>query len=158
LRQVRGFADGTASLSVTLTYDQRRKSRQRLRLDDGSEAALVLERGTVLAAGDRLLADDGVVIEVRAAAETLSVVRAEDAVLLARAAYHLGNRHVPVEVRSGELRYQHDHVLDAMVRGLGVRAEVVSAGFHPEGGAYGRHSHSEHEHEHEHEHDESSGS
>jgi urease accessory protein len=61
--------------------------------------------------------------------------------VLARAAYHLGNRHVPVEVRSGELRYQHDHVLDAMVRGLGVRVEVVEAGFQPEGGAYGRHSH-----------------
>jgi urease accessory protein len=156
LRQVRAFAAGAASLSVTLTYDQRRKSRQRLRLDDGSEAALVLERGTVLASGDRLLADDGAVIEVRAAAETLSVVRAEDPLVLARAAYHLGNRHVPVEVRSGELRYQHDHVLDAMVRGLGVRVEVVEAGFQPEGGAYGHrgsHSHSGHEHEHEHEHD-----
>jgi urease accessory protein len=143
-----------ASLSVTLSYDQRRKSRQRLRLDDGSEAALVLERGTVLAEGDRLKADDGTVIAVKAAAETLSVVRTLDPLLLARAAYHLGNRHVPLQVGVGELRYQHDHVLDAMVRGLGAPVGVVEDGFQPEGGAY-RHEHREpHEHDHHHEHDE----
>jgi len=143
-------AHGTPAVTVTLTYDERCKSRQRLELDDGSQAALMLERGTVLADGDLLAGDDGVIVQVKAAPETLSAVRAEDPLALARAAYHLGNRHVPLQIAPGELRYQHDHVLDDMVVALGLRVEVVKAPFQPEGGAYGRgHSH-EHGHRHEH--------
>jgi urease accessory protein len=146
---------GTASAAVTLTYDQRCKSRQRLKLDDGSEAALLLERGTVLADGALLAADDGAIIAVKAASETLSVVRTEDPLALARAAYHLGNRHVPLQIRPGDLRYQHDHVLDDLVIALGLTVAVEQAPFQPEGGAYGRgHSHGhDHEHEHDHDHD-----
>ena len=139
---------GTPGATVTLTYDQRCKSRQRLELDDGSEAALLLPRGTVLGAGDRLRADDGGIIAVNAAPESLSAARTPDPLLLVRAAYHLGNRHVALQVDPGELRYQHDHVLDDLVAALGLAVKVVTAPFHPEGGAYGRgHSH-EHEHEH----------
>jgi urease accessory protein len=138
MRQVTALAapDAAPTASATLTFEQRRKSRQRLRLDDGSEAALLLPRGTVLAEGDRLHADDGTVIAVRAAPESLSAVRASDPLLLARAAYHLGNRHVALQVTAGELRYQHDHVLDGMVQALGLTVEVVTAPFSPEGGAY----------------------
>jgi urease accessory protein len=146
------IAAGTATATVTLTYDQRCKSRQRLRLDDGSEAALLLERGTVLEDGTLLAADDGTVIAVKAAPETLSVVRTEDPLALARAAYHLGNRHVPLQVRAGELSYQHDHVLDDMVRSLGLTVSTAKAPFQPEGGAYGRgHTHG-HGHDHDHDH------
>jgi urease accessory protein len=157
---------------LTLPFDQRQKSRLRVRLDGGEEAALFLERGTVLRHGDRLLAADGRVILVRAAVEEVSTVAAAEAVTLARAAYHLGNRHVPLQVGEGWLRYQHDHVLDGMVRALGLEVRVERAPFEPEGGAYGRghghghgHAHGEHgdehahahahahEHEHEHEHE-----
>ncbi len=125
-----------ATGSATLTFEQRRKSRQRLRLDDGSEAALLLPRGTVLAEGDRLQAEDGTVIAVKAAPEALSVVRASDPVRLARAAYHLGNRHIPLQVSAGELRYQHDHVLDGLAQSLGLTVESLMAPFTPEPGAY----------------------
>jgi urease accessory protein len=154
MREVRAVTkEGAAAATVTLTYDQRCKSRQRLRLDDGSEAALLLERGTILADGDRLVADDGTVIAVRAAPETLSAVRTSDGLALARAAYHLGNRHVPLQITPGDLRYQHDHVLDDMVAALGLVVTVVTAPFQPEGGAYGGgggRPHHDHGHGHEH--------
>ena len=157
MREVKAIVnEGAASVTLTLTYDQRCKSRQRLRLDDDSEAALLLERGTVLADGALLVADDGTVIAVKAAPESLSVVRTEDPLALARAAYHLGNRHVPLQIRGGELSYQHDHVLDDMVRSLGLSVSTVKAPFQPEGGAYGRGhghghgSHSDHDHDHDH--------
>jgi urease accessory protein len=158
MRELRSVvSEGTPAATVTLTYDQRKKSRQRLKLDDGTEAALLLERGTVLADGDRLLAQDGTVVRVLAAPETLSAVRTADPLALARAAYHLGNRHVPLQIAAGDLRYQHDHVLDDMVVALGLAVVLVKAPFQPEGGAYGGHGrgsggHHEHEHEHEHEH------
>jgi urease accessory protein len=143
MRQVISLVSGdaVATLAVTLTFEQRRRSRQRLHLDDGSEAALVLPRGTLLAEGDRLQADDGSVIAVRAAAESLSVARTDDPLLLLRAAYHLGNRHVPLQVSTGELRYQHDHVLDGLVQALGLTVEVLTAPFSPEGGAYASATH-----------------
>jgi urease accessory protein len=139
MREITALAprDAVPALTVTLTFEERRKSRQRLLLDDGSEAALRLPRGTVLAGGDSLQADDGAVIAVKAAPESLSAARTPDPLLLLRAAYHLGNRHVPVEVAAGELRYQHDHVLDGMVQALGLTVEAVTAPFSPEGGAYG---------------------
>jgi urease accessory protein len=138
MRQVTAFCSGDqpATLAVTLTFEERRKRRQRLHLDDGTEAALVLPRGTVLAEGDRLQADDGAVIAVKAALESLSAVRTVDPLLLLRAAYHLGNRHVPLQVAAGELRYQQDHVLDDLVKALGLMVERVTAAFSPEGGAY----------------------
>ena len=142
------------SETLTLPFDLRQKSRLRAKLDSGDDVAVHVERGRILRDGDLLLADDGAVVRVRAADEQVSVVTATDGMQLARGAYHLGNRHVPLQVGDGFLRYQHDHVLDGMVRGLGLSVSVESAPFEPEGGAYGGggHGHAqEHEHEHEHE-------
>jgi urease accessory protein len=122
--------------AVTLTFDERRRSRLRATLDDGVEAALMLPRGTILRHGDYLLGDGGLVIEVRAAAESLSVGATTDQHLLARAAYHLGNRHVPLEIGAGFVAYGHDHVLDDMVRGLGLEVSSRVAPFEPESGAF----------------------
>ena len=136
-----GAGGRTPDGQLTLPFELRRKSRLRTRLDDGREVALLLERGSVLRDGDRLRSDCGRCIEVAAGNEPVSVVRANDARTLARAAYHLGNRHVPVQVGRHELRYLADHVLDEMVAGL--EAEVVRAElpFEPETGAYGHHGH-----------------
>jgi urease accessory protein len=99
----------------------------------------------VLAHGDRLHTDDGVSYEVVAADESLSVATTNDVLVLARAAYHLGNRHVPLQIGVGRLAYQHDHVLDDMVRRLGLSLTFENAPFEPESGAYG-HSHHDREH------------
>jgi len=149
---------------LTLPFELRQKSRLRCLLDSGEEVGLILERGTVLRGGDRLLADDGRVVAVVAAPELLSVVASGDPQLLARAAYHLGNRHVALQVQSGALGFLHDHVLDDMLRGLGLKVRVETLPFEPEGGAYARHEHAhgqghahEHEHDHEHDHDHGNG-
>lgn len=126
-----------ASARLTLPFQLRSKSRLRTTLDGGEEVGLMLERGSVLRGGDLLVADDGRVIEVVAAPETVSTVRANDPWQLSRASYHLGNRHVALQIGKGWVRYQHDYVLDDMVRGLGLEVIVEEASFEPEGGAYG---------------------
>ncbi len=133
--RLREPADAQATL--TLPFEQRQKSRLRIRLDNGQDAGLFLPRGTVLRHGDRLRATSGLVVEVRAAPETVSTARADDALLLARAAYHLGNRHVALQLGPGWLRYPHDHVLDNMARELGLTVNREQAPFEPEAGAYG---------------------
>jgi len=146
---------GAATATATLTLDERRRSRLRLTLDDGREAALLLPRGSALRDGDLLRDDDGEIVVVRAASESLSVAVTADPHLLLRGAYHLGNRHVPVELGEGWLAYEHDHVLDDMVRGLGLAVETRRAPFEPEGGAFshdgGGHAHPHHDHPHPHE-------
>jgi urease accessory protein len=140
-------AAGAAVLQLVLPYDLRCRSRLRAQLAGGEEVGIVLARGQILRGGDRLLAEDGRVVEVAAAPESVSTVRARDARLLLRVAYHLGNRHVALQVGEGWLRYSHDHVLDDMVRGLGAELEVEQAPFEPEAGAY--HGTSQgHSHEH----------
>jgi len=134
-----------ASERLVLNFDTRSKSRLRTRLASGEEAGLFLERGHVLRGGDRLLANDGRVVEVVAADEALLEGRSTDPLLLARVAYHLGNRHVAVQVGSdadgGWLRFAADHVLGEMVAGLGLPVTEVAAPFEPEAGAYSAHSH-----------------
>ncbi len=132
--------------TLTLPLEQRVKSRLRVILDDGTEAGLFLARGTLLRDGECLASDDGLAVRVKAAPEQLSTVSCDDPCLLARAAYHLGNRHVPLQIAPGLLRYQHDHVLDEMLRGLGLKIQVEQAPFEPEPGAYGGHDH-HHAHE-----------
>lgn len=141
LVETKAPAGSTATERLRLPYESRCKSRLRTRLESGEEAGLFLERGTVLRGGDRLLAKDGRVVEVVAAPEALLEARTDDVLLLARAAYHLGNRHVAVELRPGRLRLGRDHVLAEMVRGLGLDVVEVEAPFEPEGGAYGAHGH-----------------
>jgi urease accessory protein len=110
---------------------------------------LFLPRGLTLRNGDLLQSDDGLVVRIEAAPEPVSTVRSHDALALARVCYHLGNRHVPLQVEAGWVRYLHDHVLDDMVRGLGLEVIFEQAPFEPEAGAYqgGSHGHS-HAHSH----------
>lgn len=125
--------------TVALPYDLRCRSRLRVTLASGREAGIVLPRGERLAHGDRLGGDDGSIVAVVAAREPLFEARAADAPSLSRAAYHLGNRHVPVEIVDAlSLRFPRDRVLAAMVEGLGVAVREIGAAFDPEGGAYGR--------------------
>ena len=149
----------TPQTTVTLPLHSRIKSRLRVTLDDGREAGLFLERGTTLKDGELLSSDDGLIVQVRAGNETLSTVRSNDPLLLARACYHLGNRHMTIQILPGILRYLHDHVLDDMLRGMGLEVNIEQAPFEPEPGAYGGsadgHGHSHHhdyKHDHQHHH------
>lgn len=130
-------ADDDASATAHLTLEQRQRSRQRIRLDDGREAGILLPRGEVLRDGDLLGAEDGLVVRIAAAPEPLSCAESDDLLLLARACYHLGNRHVALQIEPGRLCWLHDHVLDAMAAGLGLRVTQIEAPFEPEPGAYG---------------------
>ncbi|MGB0224513.1 MAG: urease accessory protein UreE [Marinobacterium sp.] len=138
-------------LTLELTIDQRIRSRLRVTLSNGTEAGLDLPRGEILRGGEQLTNDDGVVVTVLAAAEPLSVVRTSDPLLKSRICYHLGNRHVPLEINDEYVSYQHDHVLDDMVVGLGGAVTCESLPFEPEAGAYGGSSHG-HSHSHSHSH------
>lgn len=142
----RAHKDAKPDSTLTLPFDRRQRSRLRAPLDTpvGSheEAAIQLERGTSLRDGDLLLSECGQVVLVRAAPEPVSVVRSVEPHVLLRAAYHLGNRHVALQIAPGELRYLHDHVLDDMVRSLGLDVTFHTLPFEPESGAYGSgHSH-----------------
>jgi urease accessory protein len=136
------------SPTLNLTRDQRGRSRLRATLSDGREVAILLPRGGALRDGDGLASADGLRVRVRAAAETLSRVECSDPLALARACYHLGNRHVALQIEPGRVSYLHDHVLDAMLAGLGLEVRVVEAPFEPEPGAYGGQGHG-HNHGHE---------
>ncbi len=136
---------------VSLDFEQRQKSRGRAKSENGEEIAWFLPRAHVLADGDCLLTMEGKLIQVVAAPETLSEVQCDDTLALTKAAYHLGNRHVPLQIDNNTLSYQHDHVLDDMVTGLGLCVRCVQKPFHPEAGAYHSHGH-KHGHNHSHEH------
>jgi urease accessory protein len=122
-----------------LDFDARCKSRLLVRLGDAEQAALIVERGRILRGGDRLRLEDGREVEIVADDESLLEASSDDPLLIAKAAYHLGNRHVAVQVMSGRLRFLADHVLADMVRGLGLSVAALVAPFEPEGGAYGHH-------------------
>jgi urease accessory protein len=113
-----------------------------LRLDNGEQGALVVERGRLLRGGDRVRLEDGRCIEIVALDEPLLEARSSDPLLIARAAYHLGNRHVAVQFTRDGLRLLADHVLGDMLVGLGLTVTPLNAPFEPEGGAYGhQHAH-----------------
>lgn len=132
--------------SITLPLGQRQKSRLRTVLDNNQEAAIILERGSFLRHGDLLRADNGLIVEVRAANEEVAFVSTKDNLLFSRACYHLGNRHVPLQIGKGWLRFQRDHVLEKMVQSLGLSVKHELSPFEPEGGAYGGHSSHSHSH------------
>ena len=119
-----------------LPFLLRQKSRLRAALASGEEAALILPRGTVLRGGDclrpRMAASRTV-----AASEQVYRVECSDRSLMARCAYHLGNRHVPMQIGDRWLRIDRDAVLKEMVEGLGAQVREENAPFEPEGGAYG---------------------
>jgi urease accessory protein len=130
-------ADAVPADTLTMGFELRAKCRLRTRLDSGEEVGLFLPRGTILRGGDLLAGNDGRTVRVRAAAEAVIEARSADALLIARAAYHLGNRHVAVEVQPGLLRLADDHVLALMLEGLGLAVTRTDAPFEPEAGAYG---------------------
>lgn len=132
--------------SIKLSFDQREKSRLRAKTLGEEEIGVQLKVGSLLSHGDKLLLSDGRVIEVLAADEALYEVRAADSPALARIAYHIGNRHVPLQVNDDHLLMLPDHVLKAMVEGLGGIVTSVTRPFQPESGAYG-HSHVHHSHD-----------
>ena len=134
-----------AKEQLKLPFDLRQKSRLRTKVVSGEEAWLMLPRGDILRGGDLLLATDGRVVEVVAQPEQVLHVTCANASELAKAAYHLGNRHVPVQVGDGFLRIASDHVLADMLRGLGATLTPMQAPFEPEAGAYGggHHHHKE---------------
>ena len=126
---------------LRLPFESRQKSRLRTKLVSGEEVALMLPRGEILRGGDLVTASDGRVIEVLAEPEKLLHIESPE---LAKIAYHLGNRHVPVQVGKDFLRIAADHVLEEMVKGLGARVTTVAAPFDPEPPAPGgghRHDH-----------------
>lgn len=125
---------------LILTFAQRQIVRQRATLTSGKEVFLKMPRGTVLQGGDLLRMSTGNVVLVVAQPELVSIVESHDKQGLARAAYHLGNRHVPVEIGSSYIFYLNDHVLDDMIRNLGFDVNVESKPFHPERGAYHTHN------------------
>lgn len=140
-------ADAVPADTLTLSFELRAKCRLRTRLDSGEEVGLFLPRGTILRGGDLLAGKDGRVVAVRSAPERVIEARSADALLIARAAYHLGNRHVAVEVQPGLLRLAADHVLAQMLVGLGLEVRETQAPFEPEAGAYGGHpAHHTHAH------------
>ncbi len=123
-------------------FEQRQKSRARVTLASGAEAGLFLPRGTVLRHGDCLRTRCGRVVRVEAAPEQVLTVRADSPEVLLRAAYHLGNRHVQMEIAADWLRLGFDPVLRDMLLGLGVEVAEEEAPFEPEAGAYqGAHAH-----------------
>jgi urease accessory protein len=131
----RASADAAASDRLALPFEMRSRSRYRAVLGSGDPVGVLLPRGTILRGGDKVRASDGRIVEIVAAPEALLEARCRD-VLQARAAYHLGNRHVAVQAGDGWLRLQRDHVLETMLRGLGVEVMEVTEPFEPEAGAY----------------------
>ena len=133
---------------LELVWDQRQKTRFRSTLEDGREVAVILSREGGLRGGDCLRSDSGLVIGVVAAREDLMEAQCKDALLFARATYHMGNRHVPLEIRGESIRFKPDHVLEEMLQGLGMEVRHCRSAFDPENGAYGNHAHGHPDHDH----------
>jgi len=132
-----------AADTVVLDFDDRHRRRMAMTSTRGLEFLLDLENAVALRGGDALALEDGRLIEVVAAPEPLIEIRGADPHHLIRVAWHLGNRHLPTQIMAKALRIRRDHVIEAMVRGLGARVIEIEAPFDPEGGAYasGGHSH-----------------
>jgi len=155
--------------TVVLDFDDRHRRRMAMTGTRGLEFLLDLENAVALRGGDALVLDDNRLIEVVAAPEPLFEIRCSDPHHLIRIAWHLGNRHLPTQIIGKGLRIRRDHVIEAMVKGLGARVIEIEAPFDPEGGAYAgaghghaqeghadhaAHDHSSHDHsDHRHHHD-----
>src|SRR3984893_6693718 len=146
-----------AADTVVLDFDDRHRRRMAMTGTRGLEFLLDLENAVALRGGDALVLEDGRLIEVVAAPEPLLEIKGSDPHHLIRVAWHLGNRHLPTQLMSKGLRIRRDHVIEAMVKGLGARVIEIEAQFDPEGGAYAAsahdHAHEHHGHDHAHGHD-----
>jgi urease accessory protein len=140
-----------AADTVVLDFDDRHRRRMAMTGTRGLEFLLDLENAVALRGGDALVLEDGRLIEVVAAAEPLVEIRGADPLHLVRVAWHLGNRHLPTQIMPKGLRIRRDHVIEAMVKGLGARIIEIEAPFDPEGGAYASsHAHASEAHAHAH--------
>jgi urease accessory protein len=129
--------------TVVLDFDDRHRRRMAMTGTRGLAFLLDLENAVALRGGDALVLDDGRLVEVVAAPEPLIEIRGSDPQHLVRVAWHLGNRHLPTQITARGLRIRRDHVIEAMVKGLGARVIEIESPFDPEGGAYagGGHAH-----------------
>jgi urease accessory protein len=146
---------GEPADSVVLEFDDRHRRRMTMTGTRGLEFLLDLPEVVALRGGDALELEDGRLVEVVAAPEPLLEIRCRDSLHLVRVAWHLGNRHLPMQVMAKGLRIRRDHVIEEMVRGLGGRVMEIEAPFDPEGGAYAvaaaqAHEHGHHDHDHHH--------
>jgi urease accessory protein len=135
-----------AAGALTLDFDARHRRRIRLTTDQREDVLLDLPKAIAMADGDGLQLEDGRWLKVQAAAELIVEVRHKDPDQLTRLAWHLGNRHLPTEIRNQVLRIRPDHVIEDMLRGFGADLVKARAPFQPEGGAYGGHGH-HHDHD-----------
>jgi urease accessory protein len=147
-----GGWSGEPADSVVLDYDGRHRRRVTMKGVRGLEFLLDLEEAVLLRGGDGLKLEDGRVVEVVAAAEPLAEIRAPEGAGLARVAWHLGNRHLPVEITRRAVRIRRDPVIEEMAKGVGATVIAIEAPFNPEGGAYAKGGHDHHDHDHDHEH------
>ncbi len=163
----RGLAPALVKRAPTLEldWDLRQKSRFEGTDSSGRQLGVFLPRGSVVRGGDVLVAEDGTLVRVIAAPQQVLVITAcpqhGTPFDLTRAAYHLGNRHVPIELRPDRLQIEPDHVLADMLRAMHLIVNEADAPFEPEGGAYGGHgghsAHGGHGHSHDHDHGHSHG-
>jgi urease accessory protein len=141
-----------AADTVVLDFEDRHRRRMAMTGTRGLEFLLDLETAVALRGGDALVLEDGRLVEVVAAPEPLIEIRGTEPAHLVRIAWHLGNRHLPTQITARGLRIRRDHVIEAMVQGLGARVIEIEAPFDPEGGAYAAvaevHDHSGHGHAH----------
>jgi urease accessory protein len=134
---------------AVLAHDERHLRRKVLRLEHGGEVLVDLEAAVSLSHGDALVLDNGELVEVIAAEEELLEVLPQNAVHLCELCWHIGNRHLPAQIEEKRVLVLNDHVIKAMLEGLGAHVHIVSEPFHPARGAYGGHAHS-HAHGHDH--------
>ena len=137
---------------VLVDYDRRHRRRIVLTTATGVELLLDLPKAVRLRDGDGLELEDGRVVRVRAQAETLAEIHAHDDSELIRISWHLGNRHLPVQLLGDRIRIRHDHVIEEMVEGLGGHVERIEAPFDPEAGAYAGGGHHHHQGDEDHGH------
>lgn len=131
---------------LPMTFDERKRGRIKVMTETGEEAGLFLERGHTLHDGQLLQAADGRVGQVIAAPEALTEARSNDPLIFAKVCYHLGNRHTPIQIEPGVVRFQPDHVLAEMCLDWGLAVEMTEEPFAPESGAYGKHKGHSHAH------------
>ena len=135
---LRKLSKGLASSdSVTLNYDNRYRRRIAMKTDGGKDLLLDLAKTTELRSGDLIELEDGRFIEVKAASEKLMKATSDEPLLILKAAWHIGNRHLSCEIQMDNLILRFDHVILQMLENLGLTLEVINQPFNPEGGAYG---------------------
>jgi urease accessory protein len=158
--------------TLTLDHDDRNRRRLALKADGGLDILLDLDKATALADGDAVKLEDGRLVQIKAAPQSLLEIRAENPLRLMRVAWHIGNRHTPAEITADAVYIENDHVLAEMVRGQGCTMALVERPFQPERGAYdhgddcgcghdhhhghhhhGHDQHGHHDHGHDHGHD-----